>query len=90
MAKAKLFTVENVNYHSIRELADAYVLNYRTVTNRMSRGGQSPEEAVGLSQPHSKHKKALTVHGVTYPSVASAAREYGIAPALLYGRLKSG
>lgn len=31
MAKAKVITVENVEYKSIRELAAAYGLKYRTV-----------------------------------------------------------
>jgi DNA-directed RNA polymerase specialized sigma24 family protein len=48
MAKAKSVFLDGVEYRSIRELAEAYDLNYRTVANRMARCGQTPEEAIGL------------------------------------------
>lgn len=90
MAKPKPLTVANVKYRSIRELADAFGLNYRTVANRINRGGYSPEEAVGLLLPSSSHKRPFTVHGVTYQSVASAARKHGISPVLVHDRLQRG
>ena len=90
MAKSKSFIVGNTHYNSIRELAEAYGLNYRTVSNRISRSGQSPEEAVGLSLPEPGHKKPIVIHGSTYPSVNAAARQFGVASSLVHERLKRG
>ena len=90
MAKAKPLFVDGVMYRSVRALADAYGLNYRTVANRIARSGQTPEEAVGLNIPHTIHKKQITIHGITYPSINAAARAYNQEPGLVHGRLQQG
>lgn len=100
-ANSKKLTIDDIAL-SVSQAAKKYSVPYSTVLDRLNRGA-SPKQAVGLEDikkgdllPQSKayknrkerEKKAYLVEGVVYRSVTELARAYGLAPALVYNRMR--
>jgi group I intron endonuclease len=79
-----------VLYHSHSEAEKA--LDLPSISERLKRGWNI-KQAIGMEQPPkrlSPNESGITIHGVKYSSVNSAAKEYGINCETLRFRLKSG
>lgn len=94
-------TIDDITL-SLSQAAKKYSVPYSTILDRLNRGASS-RQAVGLEDikkgdllPQSKsyknrnkiEKKSYLVDGVVYRSVAELARAYGLAPALVYNRMR--
>lgn len=80
-------------FSSITDAAKFFKLSPGTVSARL-RNGWSPEEAVGLVKRKRKKPKNITknpvcVNGVTFPSLAAAARHFGLAENMVNKRVKN-
>jgi len=88
-------TVDGKKFRSIKEAAKAYGLTYGTFQARIMRGW-SPEEAAGLAKKKRataklrRTKTAVTVAGVEYTSITSAAERRGFTYSCISKRLKNG
>lgn len=100
-ANSKKLIIDDITL-SVAQAAKKYSVPYSTILDRLNRGASS-KQAVGIEGiekgdllPQSKayksrkkiEKKSYLVGGVIYGSVAELARAYGLAPALVYNRMR--
>lgn len=100
-ANSKKLTIDDITL-SVSQAAKKYSVPYSTILDRLNRGASS-KQAVGLENidkgdllPQSKanknrkkiEKKSYLVDGVIYRSVTELAKAYGLAPALVYNRMR--
>ena len=80
-------TVAGVTYPSIKQLAEAYKINYKLVHERINRRGWTLEQALEIvDAPDSSRFAGVSVlaFGLTFKSYGECAKHYGIkAPSLL-------
>ena len=85
--------VQGVTYPSIRQVAVAYGQDIGKVYDRFSEKGWTLEQALGIEPPPETTKYTgmeITAFGVTYKSIAQAAKAHGIEAESLRRRLASG
>ena len=100
-SSSRKLTIDDITLSAL-QAAKKYSIPYSTILDRLNRGASS-KQAVGLEHigkgdllPQSKayknrkkiEKKSYLVDGVIYRSVAELARAYGLAPALVYNRMR--
>lgn len=100
-ASRKMLTIDDITL-SVSQAAEKFSVPYSTILDRLNRGASS-KQAVGLDDidkddliPQSKayknrkkiEKKSYLVDGVIYKSVVELAEAYGLAPALVYNRMR--
>jgi len=81
------------SYPSLKAAAEAHGLDYKRVAGRVIGNGWTVRQALEVDAPPDTVKyrgKPLLVAGKTYPSLAQAARAYGIDPDALSDRLRKG
>lgn len=72
-------TVAGESYPSLTEAAAAHQIATSLVSSRLS-WGWSVDEAFGLTRSPLAPQRAVVVEGVEYPTMAAAARKYGVDP----------
>ena len=88
-AIAKRVTVLGQDFPSIRMAAKKYNIDHKKVHGRLERGW-SIEDALELTDRANKTRKQVIVAGITFDSIASAARHYGKDPKKVWGLLERG
>ena len=88
-AMAKSVEVAGKTFHSIRKAAEHYGVSHLKVHGRLERGW-SIEDALELTDRASKTRIQVTIDGITYESLAAAARKYGKDPKKVWAILDKG
>ena len=82
-------TVEGKTYPAVSVAARVFGVKERTIHGRLERG-LTPEQAVGLESFDEGNKQQIIVGGITFPSIAAAARHFEVPLYSVHNRLKRG
>ncbi|MDB2423892.1 GIY-YIG nuclease family protein [Paracoccaceae bacterium] len=82
-------TINGKTFSAVSVAAREYGVSERTVHARLKRGF-TPEQAVGLRSFKVGTEKAIDVGDQTFPSIAAAARHFGVPIYAVYNRLRAG
>jgi hypothetical protein len=94
-ASCKKLIIDGIYFESINAAAKHFNILPGTLSSRITNGGWSPEEAVGLKkrvkqEPKERKTTPIAVEGIEYPSTFAAARAYNFKPQLITKRLNKG
>jgi hypothetical protein len=88
---AKGITINGIRYKSVAQAAAAFNKKRATISARLN-SGWTLEQAFDLEPPPQRLVKGreITVKGKIFESIGQAARNYGLNPKIVDGRLRSG
>ena len=81
--------INGIEYSAVSVAARQFGMNERTVHGRL-KSGLTPEQAVGIDPFDAGNKVKITVDNKIFPSIAAAARHFGIPVYSVNNRLKRG
>ena len=81
--------INGETFPAVSVAARKFGISERTVHGRLERG-LTPEQAVGIEPFDLGTEKSITVNGASFPSIASAARYFGIPIHSVHNRMKRG
>lgn len=84
------FTVGGMDFPSQKAAALHFGVDYKRYNALINRNGWTPAQALGLEPPPPSDKKTISIDGLTFDSLASAAKHFSISRQVVYDRLKLG
>jgi hypothetical protein len=84
------FSIAGRDFSSQREAAEYYGVDYKRYNARVKQKGWTPAQALGIDPaPHSE-KETFSVDGLSFDSIADAAKHFSVPRQVVYDRLKLG